>query len=250
MKTGFKIIWLDEVDSTNSYVRRHLSSLDNLSVIAAESQTAGRGQRGNKWLSKAGDNLTFSILLFPGMNGVPSIPVDRQFIISEAATIAVAEMLGEYGINAKIKWPNDIYCGDRKICGMLVENTLADKNVSASIVGIGLNVNQTDFPPELMNPCSMKYLTKRTFDTKACLLRLLEVLSAYIDMASSSPDKLKEKYLSMLYRKNESRHYTDTIEGRVFKGIIRGVSDDARLMVELEDGCFKYFAFKEISYII
>jgi len=108
MKTGFRIIWLEETDSTNNELKRRFNEIDNLSVVAARCQTAGRGQRGNKWLSKPGENLTFSIFLKPGQDKLPEIKASEQFIISEAATIAVSEMLNQYGIKASIKWPNDI----------------------------------------------------------------------------------------------------------------------------------------------
>ena len=123
------IMWFDTLDSTNEQVRRQIDSLDNLSVVSALSQTAGRGQRGNTWSSATGENLTFSILLrFTAgdpdsrFSSFPFLRAIDQFVISEIATLSVVELLEKYGIVASVKWPNDIYVEDRKICGILIEN--------------------------------------------------------------------------------------------------------------------------------
>ncbi|MBQ2068810.1 MAG: biotin--[Bacteroidales bacterium] len=122
-----KINWFDTLDSTQEEVRRHISELDNLSVTAALYQTSGKGQRGNRWNSEKSRNLMFSILLRPGLGGVPEVPAPGQFFISLVASLAVHATLQDYGISSKIKWPNDIYAGNKKICGMLIENTLGPK---------------------------------------------------------------------------------------------------------------------------
>ena len=112
-----KVLWLDTVDSTNNEARRRIESADSLSVVAAKWQTAGRGQRGNTWSSAAGENLTFSVTLKLPQD---SLPAADQFAVSEASAIAVADFLSSKGISVRIKWPNDIYAGDRKICGMRI----------------------------------------------------------------------------------------------------------------------------------
>lgn len=144
------IIWLDSVDSTNSEAKRRISELRDLSVIAARNQTAGRGQNGNKWVSESSKNLTISIVLKN-----PIIKPWEQSIISEATSQAIIDTLASYGIDARIKLPNDIYIGDRKICGILIENSILGEKINWSIIGIGLNVNQTEFPSDLPNPTSM-----------------------------------------------------------------------------------------------
>ena len=151
------IIWLESTDSTNEEAGRRISDLDNLSVLSAVRQTEGRGQRGNSWSSNDGENLTFSIVLKYG-NGegfIPEIRAADQFAISEAAALAVVDLLASYDIEAKIKWPNDIYVGNRKICGILIENAIRGSYIANSIIGIGLNVNQQTFDPSLPNPTSM-----------------------------------------------------------------------------------------------
>lgn len=242
-----KINWFDTLDSTQEEVRRHISELDNLSVTAALYQTSGKGQRGNRWDSEKGRNLMFSILLRPGLGGVPEVPAPGQFFISLVASLAVHATLQDYGISSKIKWPNDIYAGNKKICGMLIENTLGPKGIKESIIGIGLNVNQTDFPPQLMNPTSMARLTHREYDIKEVLDKLL---GHFTDFLGTPAGQLRESYLSHLFRLGERAEYVDTASGESFEGIIKGITDDAFLLVEKSGGEIRRYAFKEISYVL
>lgn len=248
MERNYRILWHDCIDSTNSEAIRHLTDIDNMSVIAARLQTSGRGQRGSRWSSATSENLTFSIVVRPGQDGIPAISSHGQFAISEAATLALAEYLGDNGIAAKIKWPNDIYCGDSKICGILIEHGIRDGAVNSSVIGIGLNLNQTSFPPDIPNPVSMKSLTGRTYCPETELKRFMEHFSRYMDMAGSK--SMKDKYLHLMYRKDEKHLFTDTATGETFTGIIRGISSNACMTVEMPDGTRRDFAFKEIGYVI
>ena len=147
------IIWLESIDSTNEEARRRISALDNLSVLSAVSQTAGRGQRGNTWSAKPGENLTFSIVLKYGPGATPEIRALDQSVISEITALSVVDFLAAHGIETKIKWPNDIYAGDRKICGILIEHSVRNGLLSSSISGIGLNVNRSEeHTSELQSP--------------------------------------------------------------------------------------------------
>ena len=170
------IIWMEAVDSTNKEVRRRLPELANLSVISAIRQTAGRGQGDHKWHSRPGENLTFTLLLRFADIGV--LKARDEVRINQVVTASLLSFLGRYGIEARVKLPNDIYVGDRKICGMLIENILEGGNVSVSIIGIGLDVNQTDFPSDLPNPVSMAQLTGRTYDLKVLLEQLREEIGS------------------------------------------------------------------------
>lgn len=250
MAKEFKIIRLEEVDSTNNEIKRRGDSLDNLSVIITNKQTAGRGQVGNKWLSPPGENLTFSILLRPGSDGLPAIKATEQFLISRIATLSVSDLLEEKGIKCRIKWPNDIYVRNKKICGMLIENTLSFENVASTIVGIGLNVNQEIFSPELMNPTSMYKVSGEKYGLEECLQGILKNFALYMALVGGKEEEIKEKYLSRLYRRGELSDFRDIKEDKVFKGKIKGVAENAKLIVEMPDGSDKEFAFKEISYII
>jgi BirA family biotin operon repressor/biotin-[acetyl-CoA-carboxylase] ligase len=144
------IIWLTEVDSTNKYVKSNIDSLDNLSVVSALSQTAGRGQGDHTWQSEPGQNLLFSILLKE-----PDVAPNCQKAISDAVAESMVKLLEKHGIEAWIKPPNDIWVRDKKICGILIEHALRSGRISWSILGVGLNVNQTVFPSDLPNPTSM-----------------------------------------------------------------------------------------------
>ncbi len=176
LKDDVSIIWLETADSTNKELRRRLEGLDNLSVIAAREQTAGRGQGSHSWFSRPGSGLTFSLLLrFPADSG-HSLKAGELLLITELTTLALRDYLLTRGIEARIKWPNDIWVGERKICGILIENILDGEMIGTSIVGIGLNVNETCWPEELPNPVSMKQLTGREYN----LHDELEALCAHI----------------------------------------------------------------------
>ena len=245
------IRWLDETDSTQEEVRRHILEYDNLSVVAAGFQTAGRGQRGNTWLSGKGENLTFSMLLRFGEDGFPSLTASRQFLITKAATLAIASFLDGKGVQCSIKWPNDIYVRDKKICGMLIENILSGNEVSLSVVGIGLNVNQKEFSPSLMNPTSMSLITGLDYDVKDELKELSGFLDEWFRRGLGTPrEALSEEYERRLYRKDIFREYSMGPDGERFQGKIVGVNEEGRLLVVNNKGELKQFAFKEINYII
>ena len=190
MGSSCHIIWYDEIDSTNSEAARRLGELDNMSVIAARCQTAGRGKGRRKWLAALGENLTFTIIqkyTRPG-DGMPfqacaaqenvpwpPFPASFQMLISAAAAASVVRFLSELGISAWVKWPNDIYVDSGKICGILIEHRTDGRHLNASIIGIGINLNQTVFPPELVNPVSVAMLTGKMFDTDVSLRHFCEI---------------------------------------------------------------------------
>ena len=252
MKSKHDIIWLENIDSTNSEAQRHISSLDNLSVVAALSQSGGRGQRGNSWFSEDGKNLLFSVVLRLDVQAYD------QFVISQMASLAVVDLLGEDDIEAKIKWPNDIYVGDKKICGILIENSVCGKKISSSIVGIGLNVNQRIFDDSIPNPTSMLLSypeTSEEFNLHDLLDDYIDILSEYIDRfchITGGYNRLNQLYLAQMWRKDEEAEFIDNTSspGERFTGIIRGISDVGHLVVETKKGELKEFAFKDISYII
>lgn len=172
MTEGREIIWLNSTDSTNDECRRRFSSLDNLSIIAARSQTCGRGQGGHVWTSADGENLTFSLAI---KYGVPGLPVRELQTINDYITGVLTTLLREENVEAWVKKPNDIWVGDRKICGILIENVLHGEFASASIVGIGLNINQTLWPGFLPNPVSLKQLTGKEYPPELVLERISDL---------------------------------------------------------------------------
>lgn len=252
MKSKHDIIWLQNIDSTNNEAKRHISELDNLSVVAALSQSDGRGQRGNSWQSEPERNLLFSVVLRL------QVQAYDQFVISQMASLAVVDLLGEHDIEAKIKWPNDIYVGDKKICGILIENAVSGKWISHSIVGIGLNVNQRNFDVSIPNPTSMTLSDpdkSEDFNLHDLLDEYMNILSGYIDRfchITGGYNRLNQLYLAQLWRRDEESEFIDntTVPATKFTGTIRGISDIGHLLIKTKEGELKEFAFKDISYII
>lgn len=199
MKNKTDIIWLDSIDSTNDEARRRILTLDNLSVLSALEQTGGRGQRENKWHSAPNQNLTFSIVLKN-----PPVKAADQFCISEITAVTLVNFLSEYGIEADIKWPNDIYVSGKKICGILIENSLKGQTIDWTIIGIGLNVNQFNFPVDLPNPTSMCICAqkKSPYSLDGLLGKFIDMFSECYNNCLSNKDesdKVHEFYLSKMW---------------------------------------------------
>ena len=266
MTAGFHTLWLDSVDSTNSEALRRLPSLPSGTVLAAVEQTAGRGQRGNTWFSEAGKNLTFSVLLKS-----LDLPAAEAFRLNCLCSVAVSDFLSAYGIATSVKWPNDIYVSGRKICGMLLENGLADGSVAYSVIGIGINVNQTEFP-NLANATSIALEAARKgdapegasaffsategaspserpkLDLVQCLDTFLEFLAKWLPQLRSA--ELFDEYERRLYRLGTSARYHDLLREEDFEGVIRRVEPDGRLCIEDAAGEIRRYYFKEVSYIL
>ncbi len=244
------IIWLDTIDSTNKEILRRAEDLTDFTILAAEFQSEGRGQKGTSWESAKGTNLTLSLLLKPEM-----IKAENQFIISQIAAVGVYQYLKSKGVEAKIKWPNDIYVKDKKIAGILIENTIEGDSLSESIVGIGLNLNQDKFASNAPNPVSLKNLTGKDYDLKEELEQLAFFLyDLYIPFKNFSWGSISEKISSMyhrhLYRFEEIHKFQETPSGEVFDGRIIGTDKNACLQIEKMDGSVVSYAFKEVKYII
>ena len=247
MENKIRIKWLEEADSTNNVLLRHVGDYDNLSVVAAVNQTAGRGQRGNRWVSAPGDNLTFSLLLKPHC-----FPAREVMAITCLATLAVRETLREEGVPAVIKWPNDLYVGKRKICGMLVENGLEGGDIAWSVVGIGINLNQTAFPGEVLNPTSLKRLTGQSYELVPFLEKICNHLERRLPELDSQEGRngLREAYEEDLFQKDSPASYRELATGEEFTGFIRGITPEGLLRIEKAGGPEQTFGFKEISYIL
>ena len=195
MKNNPDIIWLDKAESSNDEARKAIDTLDNLSVVAVRCQTAGRGQGTNSWESAPGENLTFSVVLKD-----LDISPKEQIAISQITALSVVDFLSKHGIEAKIKLPNDIYVRSKKICGILIENSLCGNKIKWSIVGIGINVNQTIFPSSLPNPTSMlleKNFTAQSLDL--LLNQFHEIYSEHYSHYLSSRSEGKLNALAQLF---------------------------------------------------
>ena len=214
-------------------------------IVWADVQSAGRGQRGHKWESREGENITFSAIFEPTF-----LPATKQFLLSEVVALAVVDALRYYGVGARIKWTNDIYVGDRKLAGILIEHKLSGINISRTIAGIGLNVNQLEFSADLPNPVSMRQITRLELDCREVLERVAEKLMARYEMLRRGEEQqLQADYHELLYRR-DALHWYFLPDGKAFRGTIRGVEPSGALIVENEKGEQRSYLFKEIEFSV
>ncbi len=177
-----------------------MAGCDNLSVVAARGQTAGRGQGDHRWHSTPGENLTFSILY--RFEGPFALAASDALLITQVTTLGLRDYLLGHGVQARIKWPNDIWVGDRKICGILIENILEGNRILAGIVGIGLNLNERDWPAALPNPVSLYELTGRTYEPETELPRLSKAICRRFGQLASTDGRtaLQEEFGKCMFR--------------------------------------------------
>lgn len=238
---GFGIHYFKETESTNDLA--HEKRFRHKDLIITDSQTKGRGQRGSYWESKQGRNLTFSLVLEPRW-----LPAGSQFLLSEIISLAITDTLASYHINASVKWPNDIYVGDKKIAGILIENDIMGAYISRSIIGIGINVNQREFGKHIPNPTSMRLAAGKEFALQEVLKRFCNSFSLReTQFDQGDIENLSGEYFSRLYLANVP-HKFSLPDGTVFEGTIRSVANNGELTVETEGGQHKTFLFKEILF--
>ncbi len=250
------MIELDEVDSTNSYLRGLDVPCDQrLTLVTADFQTCGRGSGTNRWESEKGKNLLFSLCLMPRR-----LPVRRMFAISEATALAlvtaltslVEEQAPACSPSFTIKWPNDIYYGDSKVAGMLIENDLQGALVHRSVIGIGLNVNQRRFLSDAPNPRSLADIVGHDLGRRRVLERFMERFAHYTDLLcegkDSALDAMHEHYKEHLYRMGEEHKFIDEMGD--FCARIVDVMPSGHLVLQDSDGNMRHYEFKQIKYVI
>lgn len=241
MQIGRKIIRLESVDSTNNYIANLLNKGELVSgtVIMADEQFAGKGQRGAEWLTKPGENLTFSFFL-DNVN----LSVQKQFYITCIISNVLVNLLSKFGIEAKIKWPNDIYINQQKIAGILIENQLSGTLVRSSIIGIGVNINQLDFGN--LNATSIQKETNERKNPMDILYLFIEQFnSTWKSFSETNFNETKTKYLKNLFQLNEVGTYED--HTGIFKGTITNVLDSGHLEIEKGNNLLQY-DLKEIKF--
>ncbi|MGY2131488.1 biotin--[acetyl-CoA-carboxylase] ligase [Hymenobacter sp. HD11105] len=243
--TGQQLIWLPECASTNTEAQRLIGQnrATDGCVVITDKQTAGRGQRGNRWEAQPGENLTLSVVWRPTFLAAP-----EQFQLSQAVALAVHDwatsLLGPDPA-LRVKWPNDIFFGEQKLGGILIENTLNGPKIQSSIVGVGLNINQREFG--VPTATSLAYLTGRQYGLPALASHLLECLERrYLQLRAGQVASLRQAYLSALYRSQALCPYE--VDGRRILGQIRGVNDAGQLEVEIA-GELRQFSLQEIKYL-
>lgn len=238
-----RLVKLDAIDSTNEFLKGLSSqeSLENFTVVTAENQTKGKGQMGAVWNSEIGKNLIMSVLIRDFITDIHQI-----FNLNIAVSLAIIEVLQEFEIpNLSIKWPNDILSDNKKIGGILIENSIKSDRTILSIVGLGLNVNQIHFE-NLPKASSLAMICNRIFDKEVILFSIVERMKKNIHSWNQGSDLLKKKYDSLLFKKGIFMSFENQ-KGIRFMGIILGVSEIGMLRIQLEDATISEFNIKEIS---
>ncbi|MEP7092882.1 MAG: biotin--[acetyl-CoA-carboxylase] ligase [Flavobacterium sp.] len=238
-----KLIKLDAIDSTNDFLKALSSKdeLDNFTVVTTENQTKGKGQMGSKWQSESGKNLIMSVL-------VKDFLYDNEqvFNLSIIVSLTVIETLKSLDIpDLCIKWPNDIMAYNKKIGGILIENTIKSDGRIVSVVGLGLNVNQVNFD-ELPNASSLAVICKTEFDKDSLLFLIIEKMKQRIELWKTNSDDFREEYFNSLFRKGVPMPFKN-LENKNFMGIIQGVSPVGKIQILLEDDSVSEFEIKEIQ---
>jgi BirA family transcriptional regulator, biotin operon repressor / biotin---[acetyl-CoA-carboxylase] ligase len=242
---GSTIYRIEQTKSTNNYAATQLltNSLPDGSVIITDSQIDGRGQGLSKWESESGKNLTFSIVLYPDF-----IEVGNQFELSKVISLGVVDFLSSFTPAVSIKWPNDIYIGNSKVAGILIENSIRINKISSSIIGIGLNVNQQLFKGDAPNPVSLSQITQQSYDLEEMLLQLCAKIDfRYRQLAAKEILKIDDDYAAILYRRDLWAPYLD--ENGNFEGRLLGVDQIGRLQIETRLGEINRYQFKEVTFL-
>ena len=262
MEKNLDIKWYRTLDSTNTQAAREIDTAPEGTVWIADFQTAGRGQRGNKWESAESENLTFSILLRPEF-----LHPANQFQVSQICSLGVCRYLVAKGLPAKIKWPNDIYIGNKKICGMLIEHSIRGDKLAVSIAGIGFNLNQTRFASDAPNPTSLLLESssrQNLFDRKDELQQLLGyIFTAYRELQEGFHKELDKEYTQNLYRLGQWHKFIEIdpdapadmpvekmAADRTITARLIGTDPYGCAILELSDGTKKTYPFKGIRYVI
>lgn len=245
---------LTTVDSTNTFVREMLaegatgqvvsaSTLPGFTLVVADDQTRGRGQLGNTWETERGKNLTFSLLCHPTF-----VPAARQFLLSQCMAVALQQALARRVEGVTVKWPNDIYVDDKKISGTLIECDLQGKSISNCIIGVGLNVNQTEFRSDAPNPTSLRLLTGVEHDREALLSDILASFqNLYAVLCRGGEDEVRRRYMEHLYRREGFHRYRD-VRGE-FLAEVAEVEPTGHLRLRFETGQMVRYELKEVQFL-
>ncbi len=242
---GQTIINIESTASTNNYAIGQVrdNEVKEGTVFLAYEQTAGKGQMHNYWESEPGMNLTFSIIIKPYF-----LEIRQQFMLSKVICLGIEEYLSTIVEDVKIKWPNDIYVGGKKICGILIENSIMNGNILQSVVGIGLNVNQYKFVSDAPNPISLKILKNREYKTDHVLKDLLHSIDYYYQkLKSGNAHDINVAFAQKLYQLNELKWYKD--EKHTYQGEILGVNEIGQLLIQELGGEIHTYHFKEVTYL-
>lgn len=240
---GKKIVYLPSCHSTNDIAAELVrnNSFSEGVVVITDEQTAGRGQRGTHWVTSKGKNFTLSIVLTPTF-----LAIKEQFLLSEAVALGVRNYLSNYTGNSEIKWPNDLYVNNLKIGGILIENSIQGTRIAHSVVGIGLNINQTHF--EVPRATSLSLVSGQEFILPRELPVLLQSIEAqYLRLRNGHSNDIQNEYLANLlgYQKNRIYRHGSLL----FEGVIQGIATSGQLRIRVEDGIIHEFGMKDIEWM-
>lgn len=241
----YKVIWKEHLSSTNEFASEYLAQHKyyDKTLIGSYSQSSGRGQGENKWEAESFKNITISLILNPFF-----VEAVQQFRISEIISLGVFDYVSKHINLVSIKWPNDIYVGDKKIAGILIEHLIMGSSISSSICGIGLNINQEIFNSDAPNPVSLKQITGKDYDIEIELEELLACIDArYKMLEEGKEEKIREDYHSALYLKTGLHLFQD--ENGVFEAKLIGVNEIGQLVLKDKENCFRVYNHKEISFL-
>ncbi|MDY6800055.1 MAG: biotin--[acetyl-CoA-carboxylase] ligase [Bacteroidota bacterium] len=246
MKSWDKIITLSLTNSTNSYAVQLLKSknVEEGTIVFAYEQKAGRGLGQNNWESEKRKNLTFSIILFPRY-----LPIQHHYMLSKVISLGLFEYAASKLDEIKIKWPNDIYYKDKKLAGILIENSIKGTTINYSVAGIGLNLNQEHFVSNAPNPVSFKQITGKNYSIEKELVSVRQHIKKYYQkLQSGQMEEINRVYIESLYRFN--RFHKFRWNNQVFSAKITGVNEYGHLQVLTSGNETKEFEFKEIEFLI
>ena len=241
---GKNLIELDIVDSTNEYLKRLIkeSDVEEGTVIFADFQTKGKGQKDGYWESEKGKNLTFSIILYPTF-----LDVQKQFYLSMSISLGIIEFLSHLSVKSKIKWPNDIYVNKNKVAGILIENSIKKNLIASSIVGIGVNLNQEEFKSGAPNPSSLYLELNKTYDPGNAYKILISYLNKWVNLLyNSNYKKIRTRYKKNLYLISKKTSFTD-INGK-FDGRIIDVEESGTIIIKTDSKKIRKYNFKEVTF--
>ena len=245
------MIHLNETDSTNRYLQQLCQETGNNKVeefttVCDDYQTAGKGQRGNSWEATKGANLLFSFVCYPTF-----VPIRQQFVLSQLISLGIKETLDEYCSDISIKWPNDIYWKEKKICGILIENDLQGNSIGRCISGIGLNINQEVFLSDAPNPISLKQITGKHYQRETILEKVMQrIEQSYQKLKEDSAyaSELATRYAASLFRREGLHCYQD--KDGLFNARLVRVEADGRFVLMDEVNQERSYLFKEVQYVL
>ena len=241
-----RIVKLDCIESTNDYASDLLKKTkpEEGSIYSTLFQSAGKGIGQNKWESEKGMNLLFSLILYPSF-----LPVEDQFLISKAVSLGIANYIQAKTNHIKVKWPNDIYYKNKKIAGILIENSIKGSNINSSIIGIGFNLNQAEFKSDAPNPVSLHQITKKIYSIDQELVKIRTNIRFFYDKLKAGKfEEINREYLKCLYRFNDIHEFKTDKE--IFKARITGVNKYGHLQLKTENNEVREYGFKEVEFVI